>query len=76
MTKTPQRRRWAPIVAAAALLAALALLVGCYHPHRYRHHARDGWYAYDHRGHRDHDRRDHRDRSHDRRHRHHAGCGH
>jgi len=73
MTNAPHRRRWAPTVAATALLAALALLVGCYHPHHGRHHARDGWYTYDHRGH---DRRDHRDRRHDRRHRHHAGCRH
>ncbi|HKJ23476.1 MAG TPA: hypothetical protein VKB65_01545 [Myxococcota bacterium] len=68
---TSHRRSFAPFVAAMALLASMAMTVGCYYPY---HHGHGGWYAYDdHRGHHDRDRRDHdgdrrhRDRRGDRR---------
>jgi hypothetical protein len=70
MTRTPHRRHrrtWAPLFAAIALLAGMALVTGCFYPY----HHRGGYYAYDHHdrdwGHRDRDRdRDH-DRDHHRR---------
>jgi len=51
--------RWIAPILAGAMLAGMALLVGCYHPHYYGHPG-GGYYGYGH-----HDRHD-RDRDHDR----------